>query len=218
MSERLERFKEIFFTPPCYVVMNSFSTHILKEMDAAERQEAERLLLEAETQGTTDPRAIQGLAELKSRAAVPLLRRRLPPMDEKDTGWVIYGRSVIGTALALWQIEHDPAMFWYPATFVRLSTDKYSLIDACVILRRFPFSETLDVLRPRLLHKDMLVRCHAVQTMMFITGLNENECSIPEPAVRIMSEDPVVWQAVVSELEGAIRDIRLPSIRDEVRR
>ena len=94
------------------MVMTSFSTPILKEMDPAERQEAEQLLLEAKTRGTTDPRAIQGLAVLKSRAAVPLLRRRVPPPDEKDTGWFRYGRSVIETALALWQIERNPVAFY----------------------------------------------------------------------------------------------------------
>jgi len=102
MSERLEQFKKIFFTPPRYEVMNSFSTHILREMDAGERNEAERLLLETETRGTSDPRAIQGLAELKSRAALPLIRRLLPPPDEKDTGWVRYAGSAIEAALALW--------------------------------------------------------------------------------------------------------------------
>jgi hypothetical protein len=112
MSERIEQFKEIFFTPPSYMVMTSFSTPILKEMDPAERQEAEQLLLEAKIRGTTDPRAIKGLAVLKNRAAVPLLRRRVPPPDEKDTGWFRYGRSVIETALALWQIERNPVAFY----------------------------------------------------------------------------------------------------------
>ena len=98
---------------------------------------------------------------------------------------------------------------------MRLSTDTYSLIDACVILRHFSFAEALDVLRPRLLHEDMLVRSHAVQTIMFITGLNENECTIPELAIRIMKDNPTVWRAVINELEGSIRDVRLPSIRDE---
>jgi hypothetical protein len=50
---------------------------------------------------------------------------------------------------------------------------------------------------------------------MFITGLNENECTIPELAIRIMKDNPTVWRAVINELEGSIRDVRLPSIRDE---
>jgi hypothetical protein len=105
--------------------------------------------------------------------------------------------------------------FYYPATVVRLGTNTFSVIDACVALRRFPFSETIDVLRPRLLHEEMAIRCHAVQTIMLVAGLNRNECAIPEPAIRIMHEDAAVRQEVIADLETAIRDIRLPSIRDE---
>lgn len=214
MTDRLDEFKKIFFTPPGYVVMNSFSTQILQEMDGSEQKEAERLLLEAEERGTTDPRAVLGLAVLKSRAAVPLLRRRLPRPDGNDTGWVRSPGHIIDTAVALWQIEGDPAAFSYPATVARHATDTFVLIDACVALRRFPFAGTIDVLRPLMRHTEMLVRCHAVQTILFVTGLNTDEHTIPEPAVRIMQDDPDGREDVIAWVEEAIREIRLPAIRD----
>jgi len=148
MPDRIEQFKAIFLTPPSYVVMNSFSTAIIREMDTGEQKEAERLLLEAEEKGTSDPRAVQGLAVLRSKAAVPLLRRRLPPPDANNAGWVCSPGHSIETAVALWQIDCDPAMFFYPATVARLSADQLFLIDACVALRQFIFKETIDGIRP----------------------------------------------------------------------
>ncbi|OPX62882.1 MULTISPECIES: hypothetical protein [unclassified Methanoregula] len=216
MTDRLEEFKKIFFMPPGYVVMNSFSTHILRKMDASERKEAEHLLLEAGEQGTSDPRAVQGLAELRSGAAIPLLRRRLPRPEADDTGWVRFPGHIIDTAVALWQIDRDPAAFYYPSTVARRATDPFVLIDACVALRRFPFSETIDTVRPLMRHTEMLVRCHAVQTALFVTGLNTDECAIPDPAIRIMQDNPAVWEDVIAEVDEAIREIRLPSVSEEM--
>jgi hypothetical protein len=148
------------------------------------------MLLEVGEQGTSDPRAVQRLAVLKSRAAVPLLRRRLPPRDANDSGWVRYPGHIIDTAGALWQIDRDTAAFYYPSTVARLAADSFVLIDACVALRGFPFSDTIDVLRPLMRHDRDLVRCHAVQTILIVAGLHRNTCEIPEQAIRIMQDDP----------------------------
>lgn len=219
MTENLEKCMKAFFDTPTYSVMDSFSPKILRELSETERTEAERLLLQALYNGSRDSRIIEGLGELKSKAASDILKKRLPNLNDTTSLNLLWTRHPLATieiALALWNIEKFSLSLDYILTALKHSDSsndsKYNKIQICLALRHFPFKEALVQLCDIILDSDTLVRCHVVQTIMFICGKLTNELEIPPQAIKIMSEDKNIQADAINELLETVKDCRLPSI------
>jgi hypothetical protein len=94
LSPAFRRFLHAFFEPLSYEEWrNGLDVQALWRFSPDERERAEDLLLQALEQGNSDQRIVIGLGELRTRRAVPWLKKRVQAARGE--------RSVIEPALAL---------------------------------------------------------------------------------------------------------------------
>lgn len=131
----------------------------LKRLSGQERDEAERLLLEAVAKNG-DGRAVVGLGLLRSQKAVEPLKKLLQEKGRVDA------------AQALWRIEGFPGAEDYILTTLRdTTTNKSTRIDTCSTLWEFKTPKTSQALQEAVKNDpEYLVRYNAARALLVIHG------------------------------------------------
>lgn len=186
----------------------------LRQLDAAEKTQAEALLLEKLESKGGDDRVIIGLGELKSQKALPLLREYLPSSAEIEEveDWSV-GKTahILKVCKTLWQIERAQEALLWVLQILEESPHRNARMDVAVELRAYPCQESADALWRTLEDDDKLTRMHAMTSLLMIHGLWEDKFSSPPLALQVGSNDPAARQKAIAEAREAIKN---SSIKD----
>lgn len=140
---------------------------VVLNLEGEERDEAEDLLIQSIKEGGMWP--TKGLAVMKSKKAVPILKEQL-----KKAG---YGSIRIRLAEALALIEEAPEYVDILIDELKNTPSEYARLEAARLLRKFPRADVVDALYGAIMDPSYLVRSHATESLLAIHGLTT---SIPE--------------------------------------
>ena len=206
-SKDFKEFREDFFGDPHWWARDGYQLEALKRLKGSERDEAERMLLEAIA--SVDPRPIIGLGELRSKAAAGFLRNFLA--TDK-------GRRRFHVAVALWTIEREPEaakaiieIAEQPMPKKRRSQRYKDVasdrIQAVLALAEVDTPEGLAAIRQ--LVNDPVLRYHAVMALCLSTGENDLQ-KITKLICRHEREETVDPDQVLQDLRSMGSDGEQP--------
>ncbi|NHJ12890.1 MAG: HEAT repeat domain-containing protein [Candidatus Thorarchaeota archaeon] len=193
-STAWNRFMETFFGDPYMMWHDGIDPTVVRALEGLEREEAERILLEAMEEGSYW--AAMGLRELESRAAIPALKEQL----RKG-----YGKMRIEAAKALCAIEDT--LDYVPEIIRVLKEDPspYSRLDAAMSLRYYPTKQVIDALFEAILDPDYLVRNHACESILHIHGMRASISEHKEIFSKIIVDMPEEGECDTAPADEAYR-------------
>jgi hypothetical protein len=175
--------------------LSDFDVPALLALKGAERQEAEEVLIERLESSVNDPRVPRALGFMKSRRALPALRRVTRALNE----------TAVEAALFLWELERDPGAAEALVRTLRESHIDTARLLAANALRDFPGPATEAALLQALDDEDELVRGRAGAVLMRQKGLEEL-AAVPRNRLfrlqaLILNPLSAVRQAAIAELK-----------------
>jgi hypothetical protein len=195
-SYAFNAFYESFFGDPYMAWHDGLDTQSLASLEGEEREEAERLLLEALNSG--DYRPAVGLRVLGSQAAVKKLKEKLGNAS---------GKEAVETALAIWEIAE-----WPPAVNViirELQEHPFwgDRMDAARALRNINKPEVVKALLKALDDEEALVRHHAAESLIETLDLpaEKNDMGSYELAIEVMMEEKERSERAVATLREMVQ-------------
>ena len=162
-SEPYRRFRQVFFDEPHRDGPDMLA---LDALDPTERRAAERELLDRIDDPAVSTAAMDGLAHLRSQAALGPLREIMQAGRD---------RRAVHAAMALWRIDRDEAAF---RTLCRVVEDRPWLrrdparVDAAAMLRQIERPAALVPLIDALDDRDIAVRANAKLAVRERLGLH----------------------------------------------
>ena len=182
-SRPFKRFLCAFFDPLTFVQWRdrSFDSQSLSQLSAQEKRLAEEVLLQHLEQGSTDPRIVAGLRELRSQRAVPALIQRVRSSRGE--------RSVLEPALVLWQLARSQeALSALIEALVGLP-DFWGRMEAAISLRYCRCQQAALALQQALSDEAPLVRYHATNALLIIYAPWREHRESHPLARQVMSDD-----------------------------
>lgn len=175
-SENFERFRASYLGDEQAAWHDGRDAAALRALEGAEREEAERLLLER--LGAQDTRAFEGLGELRSAEGAARLKSLMPALD---------GARRLAAASALWRIERYAHAPRYVAELLRGAREWGERMAAARAMREFGAEEeALRSLSEALEDENQLVRCHAANSLLGVRGLHADPSGSHPLALRLM--------------------------------
>lgn len=203
-SRLFKRFLHAFFDPLTVAQWRdrSFDIRSLSHLSVEEKGLAEEVLLQHLEQGSTDPRIIAGLRELRSQRAVPALTRRV----QSSRGQ----REVLEPAQALWQLAHaQEALSALIEVLIGLP-DFLGRVDAAISLRYCRCQPAAQALQQALWDEAPLVRYHATNSLLIISAPWREHRESHPLASQIMSDDPQQQEPARTRILALIKKRPLP--------
>ncbi len=185
-SDDWQYFMENYFGDPYMMWHDGIDTKSVTRLRGEEREKAEEMLIGAMESGSHW--AAMGLRELRSKRAVPHLKKKLPTAD---------GDLRLQIALALCFIEKTTQYVDYIIEI--LSDDSFfaSRLNAAITLRHFPIPKVIDALFNAVSDPEYLVRNHACESILYIYGLPADISAHEDILAHIIVEyDPELKQSV----------------------
>lgn len=208
-SQPFKRFLRAFFDPLTVAEWRdrSFDIRSLFLLSAEENNLAEEMLLQHLEQGSTDPRIVAGLRELRSQRAVPTLKQRVQSSRGE--------RGVLEPALALWQIAHSQEALAVLIEALTCLPDFWGRMDAAIGLRYCRCQQAAQALWQALSDEAPLVRFHAANSLLIIHApWREHRASHPL-TINVMSDDPQQQEAARMRILALIKKKSLPWCEEE---
>lgn len=174
-------FENSYFGDPYMAWHDGLDTQSLLSLQGEEREEAERMLLEALSKDSSDPRPAAGLAALRSTKATDRMKQLLRTST---------GDQVIEAARGLWAMEKYPPaadalidiLLHYPFWGTQL--------DAAIALREVKTPASVAALQKALNDPESLVRHHAASSLLIMYGLQDESSYEDNPlTIDIMSDE-----------------------------
>ncbi len=160
-SNQWDLFMEEYFNKSPYMMWHDgICTGILLGLPEEEKKEAENLLIESVKKDGMWP--TQGLIELKSKKAIPVLKQRL----KANPSTIIK----IRVAFALEKIEETGEYVHFLIEELLNAPFWGDRIEAAMNLRHFPSKETVNALYKAMEDSEYLVRNHASESLLAIHG------------------------------------------------
>lgn len=169
-SYNWDRFYESFFGDPYMAWHDGLDVDALHSLTSEEREEAERLLLDA-LKKSDDYRPIVGLGVLRSKKALPRLKEKLKGLS---------GRALVDAASALRKIEGDDRFAEYTIRVLKHDYSEYDRLWAAMELRYFKTQEVVEALFEAVKDPSYLVRYHACDSLLFLHGFKPHVAEYPE--------------------------------------
>jgi HEAT repeat protein len=195
-SSDFSAFYESFFGDPYMAWHDGLDTEALERLQGVERDEAERLLIDALDSGDYRPAA--GLAVLRSSGAMAKLKELLPTTS---------GDERIQVARALWHTEtYAPAV---DAVIDELQHYPFwgSRMNAAIALREMKTPAAVAALRQALHDPQDLVRHHAAASLLVMYGIQDASSWEDNPlTIDIMSEDKAKQEKAIAEVEKLLEE------------
>ncbi len=168
-SSEWKRFKDNYYGDPYMMFHDGIDETSVRSLEGEERKKAEEMLIESMQQGTHW--GAIGLRELRSKTAVPYLKKALS--GSMDT-------LKVEIAVALTLIEND-LVYVHEITYVLRHGGSWSRMVAARSLRRFPHEHVVEALFEAVAKdSEYLVRNHASETILFLHGLNPGISELKE--------------------------------------
>jgi HEAT repeat protein len=196
-SSAFDAFVESYLGDPYMAWHDGLDEGSLAALEGEERNDAEKMLLEA--LGSGDYRPAAGLRVLRSTESVAKLKEQLGDAT---------GRGAVEIALALWEIAE-----WPPAVNVMIDELKHgahwgSQIDAANALGKVKGRpEVVEALLGALDDEEGLVRSNAADALIDLLGLRVKQNKTYggyDLAIDVMSEDEVERKKAVNRLRGLV--------------
>ncbi|MGY5859685.1 MAG: HEAT repeat domain-containing protein [Candidatus Thorarchaeota archaeon] len=159
-SRQWDYFMSNFFGDPYMMWHDGIDPSSVCNLEGAERDQAEGMLLESMAQGSHW--APMGLRELRSEKAVPAMQEML--------SWA-KGDLLIEIAIALNVIRDTTDYNQFILRVLREYPSPYGRLNAARKLRDFPTPEVIAGLFDAVCDEDYLVRNHASESLLAIHGL-----------------------------------------------
>ena len=195
-SSDFSAFYESFFGDPFMAWHDGLDTEALARLQGDERDEAERLLINALDSGDYRPAA--GLAVLRSKAATAKLKEQLPYTS---------GDQRIQVARALWRTEkYAPAV---DAVIDELQHYPFwgSRMNAARALHEMKTPAGVAALRNALNDPQDLVRHHAASSLLIIYGIQDESSWEDNPlTIDIMSGDKPKQKKAIAEIVKLLQE------------
>lgn len=205
--EPFQRFLHAFFAPLTYEIWHEgFDVQSLSCLSAQEQRLAEDILLQHLEQGSTDPRIVVGLGELRSQRAIPGLAKCL----QSSRG----DRSVIEPAIALWRIAHSQQALSALIEALAELPDFFGRMDAAIGLGDCRCQQAAQALQQALSDEAYLVRYHATNSLLMIYSLWPHRKRGHPLAIKLMSDDPQKREAAITRILALIKKRTLPWCED----
>jgi hypothetical protein len=192
-SHNWDRFYESFFGDPYMAWHDGLDITALLSLEGEEREEAERLLLQA--LGTGDSRPARGLEALRSDKAAAPLKEQL----ETATG-----TNLVNTARALWELEQYPPAAEALVDLVRGHSFWGVRVDAAKALAMVHTPASVAALWEAANDPEDLVRHHAVASLLELHGIHTEDWRGHPLATDVMIPDR--QQAAIAELRKLIQE------------
>ncbi|MHA1299158.1 MAG: HEAT repeat domain-containing protein [Candidatus Helarchaeota archaeon] len=162
-SAAWERFYYEFFGRSGYEQWHDgVDPDVVLDLKGEEREEAEDLLIKSAEKGEMWP--TKGLIVLKSKKALPLLKKQL-----KNLG---YGVQRIRVAEAIVSIEENTENVAVLIDELHNNPSPYDRLEAAMVLKNFPRQDVVDALYKAIMDPDFLVRNHAAESLLAIHGIS----------------------------------------------
>ncbi|HEX8221385.1 MAG TPA: HEAT repeat domain-containing protein [Chloroflexia bacterium] len=190
-SSNWDDFYESFFGDPYTAWHDGLDIQALLALEGEEREEAERLLLQA--LGSGDSRPARGLEELRSHKAVAPLKEQL----ETATG-----TTLVNTARALWELEQYPPAAEALINVLRGHSFWGTRVDAAKALAAVKTPSSIAALWQAVNDPEDLVRHHAVASLLELHGIYTEDWRGHPLATDVMI--PERQQAAIAELRKLI--------------
>jgi HEAT repeat protein len=129
------------------------------KLDSPEREEAEEMLIESMQKGSFW--APMGLRELRSKKAVPIMKKMLSSASDD---------LLMEIAIALNVIEDTTEYYPYVLRVFQEAPSAYTRVKAAMKLRDFPTPEVIEALFDAVSDQDSLVRNNASNALLNIHG------------------------------------------------
>lgn len=188
-----DSFYESFFGDPYMAWHDGLDIQSLLALEGAEREEAERLLLEG--LATNDYRPARGLEALRSQKSVAPLKERLRTASRTD---------LINTARALWEIEQYPPAVDVLIKELRTASFWGERVDAAIALKMVKTPASIEALWQALNDPEGLVRHHAVASLLELHGIHTEDWRGHPLATQIMT--PEHRETAIAELRKLIQE------------
>ncbi|NVM02467.1 MAG: HEAT repeat domain-containing protein [Candidatus Helarchaeota archaeon] len=159
-SSEWHRFMYEFFERSAYEQWHDgVNPNVVLDLVGEEREEAENMLIESVQKGGMWP--TDGLAALKSKKALPILKKKLnnapPPTN-------------VRIAEAIEEIEGSGEYVSVIIDELLTGGSPYDRLEAAMVLRKFPTQEAIIALFKGVLDPDYLVRNHSSESLLAIHG------------------------------------------------
>jgi len=174
----------------------------LSLLSVEERSLLEELLCQHLELGSTDPRIMAGLGELRVQRAIPALKKRVQSSLRE--------RSVLEPALALWKIAHSQEALAALIEALNCLPDDLGRMDAAINLRCCFCQQAAQALQQALFDNAYLVRYHATHSLLIIYSLWKEQSKSHSLAVKMMSDDPQQREKAVARIQKLIEKRSLP--------
>jgi HEAT repeat protein len=166
-SPNWEKFMNEFFERSSYMQWHDgIDPSVLLELSKEELAEAEELLIESVKNGGMWPTV--GLATIKSKKAIPVLKEKL----KKSKGVL-----KIRIANALEKIEGTGEYIPILIEELRKNPSHYDRLEAAMNLGDYPTKIVIEALYDALLDSDYLVRYHSANSLLKIHNMKPNNIS-----------------------------------------
>lgn len=198
-SQAFKRFLHAFFEPltPAQWRDRSFDSQALAHLSGDEKHLAEEILLQHLEEGSTDPRVVVGLRDLRSQRAISALTRRVQALRGES--------EVLQPALALWQLAHAQEALAALIEALTCLPTFLGRIDAAICLRSCRCQQAAQALERALSDEAPLVRFHAARSLLILYApWRENRADHPL-ANQMMSEDAQKREAASARILALIK-------------
>ena len=208
-SQPFKRFLRAFFDPLTFAQWRdrSFDSRSLSHLSAEEKHLAEDVLLQHLEQGSTDPRIVAGLRELRSQRAVPALTQRVQASRGE--------RGVLEPALALWQLARSQEALSALIEALHGLPDFLGRMEAAIGLRYCRCQPAAQALQQALWDEAPLVRYHATNSLLIIYAPWREHRESHPLASQVMSDDPQQQETARTRILALIKKRPLPWSEEE---
>lgn len=183
-SQPYKRFLRAFFGPLTFEQWRdgSFDIRSLSRLSDNEKNLAEELLLQHLEQGSTDPRIVSGLRELRSQRAIPVLKHLVLSSSGE--------RGVLRLAVVLWELAHAQEALSALIEALAGWPDFWGRMDAAISLRYCRCQQAAQALQQALSDEAPLVRFHATNSLLILYAPWRESRGEHPLAIQLMSADP----------------------------
>ena len=176
---------ENFFGDPYMMWHDGIDVTAVNRLSEEEKKKAEDMLIQEMYKGNYF--AVQGLRELRSKKAIPVMKQYLNEADPS-----------VQLEICITLVEQEGEMEYLDIIFALLLNcpSYYVRMTAAIELRKFNLPSVVEALFKAILDPDYLVRYHAVESLLDIHGF--------EPDITL--HDDIMFEITFSEEDDVPRE------------